>query len=178
MLPHGKKEAEIILNQLEKGKFLKTTSTGRVLDAVATILEICHERTYEGEPAIKLETVAKNGKDVLGLNVSRDKSILNTSYLMEKILDNIKKYPKQDLAYSAHIYIAKGLAEIAIEKALEQNISTIGFSGGVAYNSIITKEIKQIVEKSGLKFITNIRVPPGDGGISFGQAIIAHKLLD
>jgi hydrogenase maturation protein HypF len=178
MLPHGKKEAEIILNQLEKGKFLTTTSTGRVLDAVATILEVCHERTYEGEPAIKLETLAKNGNDVLGLNVSRDKSVLNTSYLMEEILNNFKKYPKQDLAYSAHIYIAKGLAEIAIEKALEQNISTIGFSGGVAYNSIITKGIKKIVEKSGLKFITNIRVPPGDGGISFGQAIIASKLLD
>ena len=39
-----------------------TTSTGRILDAVSSLLGICYERTYEGEPALKLESAALNGK--------------------------------------------------------------------------------------------------------------------
>ena len=106
------------------------------------------------------------------------KSILNTSCLLEEILHNLGKFSKQDLAYSAHVYIAKGLAELAIQAALDFIIYTIGFSGGVAYNEIITKEISNIVKKAGFTFVNNTKVPPGDGGVSFGQAIIAGKLRE
>ena len=60
--PHGESEIQIILQQLEKGlNIVGTSSCGRVLDAVAAVLGVCYERTYEGEPAMKLESTAKNG---------------------------------------------------------------------------------------------------------------------
>ena len=60
-LPFGETEAKLILNQLKKGiGTVETTSCGRVLDAVAAVLGVCFERSYEGEPAMKLESAAIN----------------------------------------------------------------------------------------------------------------------
>jgi hydrogenase maturation protein HypF len=76
------------------------------------------------------------------------------------------------LAFSAHAYIAKGLAELAIQKALENGIKDVGFSGGVACNEILTEIMRETVEDAGLRFLVHEAVPPGDGGLSFGQAIV------
>ena len=172
--PHGEKEIEIILNQLEKGsKIIETTSCGRILDAVAAILGVCHERTYEGEPAMKLESIAIRGKEALKLEPIINGNVLNTTRLLMKIFENRGKYSKADLAYSAHVYLAKGLATLAIEKALENGVKTVGFSGGVACNEILALIMRKVVEASGLKFLVHEVVPPGDGGLSFGQAVVA-----
>jgi hydrogenase maturation factor HypF (carbamoyltransferase family) len=45
----------------------------------------------------------------------------------------------------------------------------VGFSGGVAYNEIITNVLKKEMRQKGMKFYIHCRVPPGDGGTSFGQ---------
>ncbi len=172
LLPHSEEEAELILQQLKRGKSLKTTSCGRVLDAVSAVLGVCYERTYEGEPAMKLESKALGGRDVLNLKSKVEKDILDTSFLLEEIFDNVRRVPTVDLAFSAQSYIGRGLAEIAVEKAKELGVKTTSFSGGVAYNGQITETIRQSVEDAGIQFFTNIQVPPGDGGVSFGQVII------
>jgi hydrogenase maturation protein HypF len=173
-LPHGKEEAEIILEQLEKGKITsQTTSCGRVLDAVSAILSICKERTYEGEPAMKLESVAKNGKDVLSLEPQLEGNILNTTLLVKEIFEARNEYHNADLAYSAQTYLAKGLAALAVEHADRFGLENVGFSGGVTYNLQITAMLRKIVEKNGLNFFVHERLPAGDGCISFGQAFVA-----
>lgn len=170
--PHGEKEVQILLRQLEKSSnTVETTSCGRVLDAVAAVLGICYERTYEGEPAMKLESVAIKGKDVLRLRPMIQGDILNTSEMLMQIFENKKKMPKEDLACSAHVYLAQGLAELAIQKALENKIEAVGFTGGVACNQIMTSAMRKIVEAAGLRFFVHEAVPPGDGGLSFGQAV-------
>jgi hydrogenase maturation protein HypF len=172
--PHGEKEIKIILHQLEKGsKIIETTSCGRILDAVAAILGVCHERTYEGEPAMKLESAAIRGEEALKLEPVINRNVLNTTRLLMEIFENRAKYSKADLAYSAHVYLAKGLATLAIEKALEKGVNTVGFSGGVACNEILALIMRKVVEASGLKFLVHEVVPPGDGGLSFGQAVVA-----
>ena len=171
--PHGKREVEVILKQLEDKSTIKTTSCGRILDAISAILGVCYERTYEGEPAMKLESTALNGKDVLNLKPKLDGNVIDTSLLVSEIFDKRKKHSIPDLAYSAQAYIAKSLAELAIKKAKQLNIRLIGFSGGVAYNEHITTTIKKNVERDGLKFIVHHKIPPGDEGISFGQTVAA-----
>ncbi|NWG10350.1 carbamoyltransferase HypF [Candidatus Bathyarchaeota archaeon] len=170
--PHGEKEVQIILQQLEKGNnIIKTTSCGRVLDAIAAVLGICYERTYEGEPAMKLESAAIKGKDVLKLKPVMKGDVLNTSEMIMEIFKNTQELPWADLAYSAHVYLAKGLAELAIERALKNKIKTIGFTGGVACNQIMALAMRKIVESAGVRFLVHRAVPPGDGGLSFGQAV-------
>jgi hydrogenase maturation protein HypF len=167
------------IDQILLGNTPMTSSCGRVLDAVSSILGICSERTYEGEPAMKLEAIASQGKDRLKLEPEIKNRIINTTYLLKKIHETQTRNDMQvsDLALSAQSYLARSLAELAIECAISEGIEAVGFTGGVACNSYITNMIRQKVEKSGLNFLSHDKVPPGDGGISLGQAVAATNII-
>jgi hydrogenase maturation protein HypF len=172
-LPHGVVEAKLILQQLEKGiGFIETTSCGRILDAVAACLGVCYERTYEGEPAMKLESTAIRGKDALKMKPVISGNVLDTTQMLFEVFENVGKVPLADLAYSAHAYLARGLASLAVEKAVDRGVKAVGFSGGAASNQILAETMRRTVETAGLKFLTHESVPPGDGGVSFGQAVV------
>jgi hydrogenase maturation protein HypF len=172
-LLHGETEAKLVLQQLQKGVGVtSTTSCGRVLDAVSAVLGVCYERTYEGEPAIKLESTAINGKDVLNMEPVIEGDVLDTGQMLHAVFENLGKVSVADLAYSAHAYLARGLASLAVEKALEQGVKAVGFSGGAACNQILTAVMRRAVEAAGLRFLVHESVPAGDGGVSFGQAVV------
>jgi hydrogenase maturation protein HypF len=172
--PHKEKEINLVFHQLEKNiRLPKTTSCGRVLDAVSAILGVCYLRTYEGEPAMKLESLASYGKNILEIKPKIHRNVLDTTHMLMEIFQYRNIYDRADLALSAHEYIAKGLAELVIQKADEKGIKYVGFSGGVAYNKILSLNLKHLLESSGLRFISHEKVPPGDGGTSFGQACVA-----
>jgi hydrogenase maturation protein HypF len=172
--PQGENEVRILLHQLGRNSgAVQTTSCGRVLDAVAAALGVCYERTYEGEPAMKLESTARVGKDVLKLKIKTEGGMLDTTQLLLCIFEKRQRHSTADLAYSAHAYLARGLAALALEKASESHISTIGFSGGAACNEILTAIMRKTIKKEGLRFLVHETIPPGDGGVSFGQSIAA-----
>ncbi|MGB9167859.1 MAG: carbamoyltransferase HypF [Nitrososphaeraceae archaeon] len=175
---YGHKEIESIISNLQSDSYPKTTSTGRILDAISSLLGICYKRTYEGEPAISLESSSINGKDIF-IDPKISGNILDTSYLLKCIYENRDRVPPNELGYSAHAYLAKGLAEIAAENALSTGIKVVGFSGGVAHNKIFTKILKEEIEKRGIRFLLQQKLPPGDGGISVGQAYYTmNKILN
>ncbi|MDH5780259.1 MAG: carbamoyltransferase HypF [Candidatus Bathyarchaeota archaeon] len=171
--PHGEREIAITLKQLRRGLAPKTTSCGRVLDAVSAILDICYKRTYEGEPAMKLESVATKGADVLNLRPTFEGATIETTGLVREIFAKKDEYSVADLACSAQSYLARSLAQRAVDEARQIGIKTVGFSGGVAYNEYVTRVIRREVEKSGFRFLVHQQIPPGDGGISFGQTVAA-----
>jgi len=171
--PHGERETRIVLHQLGRDS-IETTSCGRVLDAVAAVLGVCYERTYEGEPAMKLESIALKGREVLKLEPVIRGNALDTTQMLVEVFENRERYSKADLAYSAHAYLAKGLSALAIEKGLENNVRNIGFSGGVACNEILALTMRRIVEDHGLKFLVHEVIPPGDGGLALGQAFAVN----
>lgn len=171
--PHGKEEVRIVLKQIQKGQGLHTTSCGRMLDAASALLDICHTRTYEGEPAMKLESSAIGGTDLkIPVEIEWKKRILKTTPLFSELFKK-RTENTRDLAYSAEHYIAAGLAEIAVAHAEKKGIETVVLAGGCTYNAHITHTIRTVIERHGLKFLKNRAVPPGDGGISFGQAVAA-----
>ncbi len=175
-LPYGETEAKLILNQLKSGgELVQTTSCGRVLDAVSAVLGLCYVRSYEGEPAMKLESAALTGKDKLNLKPIIQENVLATTELLTSVFENRDKMSVNDLAYSVHAYLAKGLASLAIQKAQSQGVKTVGFSGGAACNQILSEVMRKTVEDAGLRFVVHESVPAGDGGVSFGQAVVASK---
>ncbi len=172
-LPHGETEANLILSKLKKATGTpETTSLGRILDAAAAIIGLCYERTYEGEAAMKLESAALKGKDTLDLASIICGNTLDTTQMLTAIFENKAKMAKANLAYSVHAYLAKGLAELAVEKAVENGVKTVGFSGGAAVNSLLASIMRETVEAAGLRFLVHEAVPAGDGGVSFGQAVV------
>lgn len=176
----GEREMGVVLRQLERNlNIFWTSSCGRVLDAGACVLGICDERTYEGEPAIKLEAAANGGNpDRLRLEAPLKSvdgmKVVDTSHLLVDIVNALRaRVPRKHIAASAQRAVARGLTEIAIDAASARGINMVGGSGGVFYNRAITATVRKLVEEAGLKFIQHELLPPGDGGISVGQAVIA-----
>ena len=174
----NEREIDMVLRQIERRfNTPETSSTGRVLDAISSILDICHERTYEGEPALRLEAQAFEGRANVEMPIVIKKIdnryVLDTTELLDAILLAKGEHRHEDIAASAQKVLAEGLVDIAIRVARRKGIDSIGISGGVAYNDAIVTHMKERAVEEGFRFFTQCRVPCGDGGISLGQAVMA-----
>lgn len=174
----SKNELAVILKQIEtRFNTPITSSTGRILDSIAGLLNVCTQRTYEGEPAMKLEAFAAKGNKCVEIPILITKKdgryMLDTTEIVDAVYNARNKHRFQDIAASSQSAIARGLSYMAIEVAKDRGIKVIGFSGGVAYNNAIITEAQNTVEKEGFEFVTHVKLPCGDGGISLGQAVIA-----
>jgi hydrogenase maturation protein HypF len=175
---HGEREMGAVLRQLDRDlNVFRTSSCGRVLDAVSCLLGICSERTYEGEPAIKLEAAAAGG-DPRELEIEPEiikingKMSFDTSKLLLEVLQALRaKVPRKHIAAAAQLAVARGLALIAIDVASSSGIEVVGASGGIFYNRAITEAVRREVEGAKLRFVRHEILPPGDGCISVGQAV-------
>lgn len=183
--PHGKMEIASLFKQIERNLNVGiNTSTGRCLDSIAAALNICHERSYEGEAPMKLESAAFN---YLKMNDSNklndypiiikdhdDRRVLDTTAILRYVIDKLEE--GEDIgriAAAGQEAVSIGLAKIAIEAARDCGIDTVGVTGGTFYNEAITAHIKDCIENAGLKFIQHTNSCPGDGSVSLGQAIVA-----
>ena len=172
---YGEMEIKNIFKQLDAGINVGvTTSTGRVLDSVSAALEICNERTYEGEASMKLESAAYYSTNEPELPLVIEKDTLNTTEILREVVNlYLKGHKKADIANVAQKTIANGLSELAIQSADKKGISTIGATGGVFYNEAITDAVKNYIESNEYTFIQHKNTCCGDGSVSLGQAIVA-----
>ena len=183
--PHGKMEITSLFKQIERNLNVGiNTSTGRCLDSIAAALNICHERSYEGEAPMKLESAAfnylkMNDSDKLNdypiiIKDHDDRRVLDTTAILRYVIDKLEE--GEDIgriAAAGQEAVSIGLAKIAIEAARDCGIDTVGVTGGTFYNEAITAHIKDCIENAGLKFIQHTNSCPGDGSVSLGQAIVA-----
>ncbi|WP_456321799.1 carbamoyltransferase HypF [Palaeococcus sp. (in: euryarchaeotes)] len=176
-LKYGEVEFNVALNQLARGINVSyASSTGRVLDAMSVLLNIAYRRHYEGEPAMKLESLAIKGKNDLGFSIESNGESINVESIFTHALES--NASPADIAYSMHLAIGRAFGEVAVEKAKEFGIKNVGISGGVAYNELIVKTIRKMVEANGLKFYTTHEIPRGDNGINVGQAFLGGLYLE
>ncbi|MFW5900318.1 MAG: carbamoyltransferase HypF [Halodesulfurarchaeum sp.] len=175
--PLSEAEAETVRESLSAGVIApQTTSAGRFLDAISAMLDICPRRRYEGEPAIRLEATAARA-DPVELDpsvVSRDgQRVLDVRSVTQTLADLAETESPGVVAATAQDVLARGLAQIAIDEADARGLEAVGFSGGVAYNEAISRTIRSQVDAAGLDSLDHETVPPGDAGISYGQALVA-----
>jgi len=159
---------------------LRSTSTGRFLDAVALVLGICSENSYDAECPMKLEAVARETDlSIERTYVSTDGTLeLDTTESLMQVA-NLKKQGVSvpEIAYSAQRHLGTALAEIACKTAENEGLVHVGFSGGVALNRIITRAVIDEVQAHGLRPLIHRQIPPGDGGISTGQVLVCNAHL-
>jgi len=173
-------EAAILSKLMDKSP--KSSSLGRLLDTLSCYLNICTKRTYDGEPAMKLEKYLSTGKAEYSFDCEVKNGVVGTIDLFRQLDEKIKnksinEKEKADYVYSIVKTILDNLTNIAIEHADNIGINNIGLTGGVSYNIPIVEMIEKQVNKAKLELIVHNNVPNGDGGISIGQnAIIGNKL--
>jgi hydrogenase maturation protein HypF len=176
-------ELGVVKKQVATGfNVTMTSSTGRVLDAASALLGVCRERTYDGEPAMKLESAAMGGHaepwDIV-FTASAGCETLSTRALMQTAFDLLSGAPRdnrqriRDIAASFQYNLARGIAALAVHAGNRTGIRTVALSGGVAINYAIRKTIRVEVEHAGLACVMNPEYPPGDGCVSFGQCVYA-----
>lgn len=149
---------------------VRTSSFGRILDALSYSLNVCKQRTYDGEPAMKLEPLLARGRLVEGFETETVNGTVMTAHLFHGTDEK-----KEDVAYSVVYNIMKELVQSASETADSAGIKYLGLTGGVSYNSTITKMFMDLVSGTDHPFIIHNDVPNGDGGVSIGQVAIAAK---
>ena len=157
-----------------------STSFGRVLDALSCYLNICCVRTYDGEPAMKLERYLSRGKKKFLFHPYIDHGVVDTVDLFQQLhkqSSNLSRpfseKDKADLAFSFVESLISSLTYQAINYAKDNSITHIGVSGGVSYNVPIVDMIHEKVEKEKLHVLVHNKIPNGDGGISAGQNVLA-----
>ncbi len=164
-----------IYNQLlAKDISLKTSSIGRLFDAVASILGILDKQTYEGEAAILLETNATTYFQENGFEFvysSFDKNKLNFSYTRKQLISLLladlaagKSTPY--IAAHFHFWLIGYIEQVAITQGTHQ----IAFSGGVFQNGLLVDLlIHHLGTSCDLYF--HQELSPNDENVSFGQLV-------
>ncbi|GAB4314398.1 MAG: carbamoyltransferase HypF [Promethearchaeota archaeon] len=187
LLPRGRTEFEATAAAYASGNYPVTSSTGRVLDAVAAALGVCDEATYDGEPAMRLEALANRAGRTwpsgderwqLPLETGSGATKVRTRALFEALAERgaSPRLPLPEravLARGAVVAVAGALASVGVEQALGRGCRRLGMTGGVAYNLLFNQVVAKAAESSGLEYLEHDRVPCGDAGVSVGQLAVA-----
>jgi len=188
--PQKKLEFDFVLRQghsvdpSNKEQFPLTSSMGRWLDAVSSLFDVSHIRTYRGEPAMRLEGYIWNGIPQKHFDLDdymKSEEILSHKLFYDYVDLYVSKFhdenksKKVNLACSMVNDISSLFGRTAVNLAEINGINHIGISGGVAYNDRIVSVIKNIVDSNNLIFLQNKNIPCGDAGISIGQISVASS---
>ncbi|MEX2689694.1 MAG: carbamoyltransferase HypF [Candidatus Njordarchaeum guaymaensis] len=177
----GNEDTLEMIYKVSKSKIVpRTSSIGRVLDAISALLGVCFMRTYEGEPAIKLEAFARGGK-LLDQIYAPVKSlgeylVVDTNDLFRSIIENIEQDPKS-LALSAQYALGFALGNIASSGLRSNNVSRVLVGGGAAVNTYIFRGIRDALSNHDIKPELPSKIPCGDGSIALGQIAISMSRL-
>lgn len=166
----SERDAEVLRKMTSMS--VKTSSFGRLLDALAYTLGVCDTRTYDGEPAMKMEPLLAKGKLIRGFETTVKDGQIMTAELFSRIEE---KQDRNDVAYSIIRSIIGTMTEIACDAAASFGMKSIGLTGGVSYNGPICRMAKEEIESRGFRMLAHGKVPNGDGGISVGQAAVASR---
>ena len=143
---------------------VKSTSAGRLFDAVSAILGLCNESTFEGEAAMKLQYAAEN--------FSKQSSAISKNFF-DIVKSRLSGEDVNQLAFEFHIGIANFIVNTCKRARMEMNISTVALTGGVFQNSLLLKLTTNELIQNNFKVIRHKLIPANDGGICLGQAISA-----
>ncbi|WP_288527477.1 carbamoyltransferase HypF [uncultured Eubacterium sp.] len=140
---------------------VNSSSMGRLFDAVASVLDICHYNSYEGECAIALERTARKATKAFELTPT-----LSPKAIIEEIKN--ANAPKEEIALGFHHMLARLILNIA----KKYNANQVTLSGGCFNNRILTKRTFELLKQNNIKVYINNKVPSGDQGLCLGQAYL------
>jgi hydrogenase maturation protein HypF len=160
-------EFELFQKYMNIKEGLKTSSMGRFLDGIASLLNILQHNSYEGEAAMKLETAAKKSpiKHFENYDIAFEKGII----IWEKMVNGILADKNKNLEIT---YIARKVF-VSLVRMIEYVASAVGvhkiaFSGGVFQNRLLIDLIEEMMSKK-YELIFHQQLSPNDECISFGQ---------
>ncbi len=150
----------------------RTSSMGRLFDAVAAIVGLPRIVTFEGQAAMALEFVADpNESDAYPLPLGKaTPSIADWQPMLEALLADLRAGTSVGTV-SGRFHNA--LAGLAVAVAERTGCHRVVLSGGCFQNGVLSTLARQRLQRAGFEVFSHWRVPPGDGGIALGQLFVA-----
>lgn len=161
-----------------------SSAAGRVFDAVAALLGICLHNDFEAQAPMAMEAAAsgiaaRQHVDPQCMVVREGNSlIVDVSGLVVRLTQLLAAgdSPAQ-LVADFHEAFAQAWAAAVRQAVADTGLRTVGLSGGVFCNALLTGRLSELLQNQGLTVLRHEIVPPNDGGIAFGQAVVATQRL-
>ena len=158
-----------------------TSSMGRLFDAVSSLLSIRDEVHYEGQAAIELQMIAdQRVKEEYLFHIHKDETpiVIDPTEIIRGIVRNlIDAAPPSKISGKFHRTISRLIVETCKTIRTKESLDRVVLSGGVFQNIFLLTLATEELKRSGFDVYTHHLVPPNDGGIALGQAVIAHMRL-
>jgi hydrogenase maturation protein HypF len=169
----SREERKILVQQLEREvNTVPTSSSGRLFDAVSSLAGVRQEINYEAQAAIELETVVE--KDVEGIYEFGLGEAIDPAPLIHAVVADVKSgVPRGVIAARFHNGVAAMIRDVCVHLREESGLNEVVLSGGVFQNVALLERVLPLLRTSGFTVYTHHLVPPNDGGLSLGQAVIA-----
>jgi hydrogenase maturation protein HypF len=167
-----KREMELILVMLEnKLNCPLTSSAGRLFDGIAALLGLCSENQYSGQAAIALQGSITGCSEYYPVEYSG--GIVNWIPVLQEVLAEIAScVPVGVISAKFHNW----LAEVIVEVVKKHGADRVVLTGGCFQNTYLLDKSAARLRESGCLVYRHQYVPPGDGGLSLGQAIAAMEV--
>ena len=165
-----------------------TSSCGRLFDGVASLLDLAHVTSYEGQAAMQLESCARQAlttswKNRLIATISHAETgvfkentqkweIISSDFIKNIVYDVSSGKKRPEIALSFHCWLISCISRLVEKLSETTGIKQVALSGGCMQNGIILEGLIFTLTEIGLQPFTGTKIPINDGGISVGQAVI------
>ncbi|MFE2752317.1 carbamoyltransferase HypF [Actinosynnema sp. NPDC059335] len=176
----GEREVEVVRRMVDRAvRSPVASSVGRLFDAVAALLGVCDDNSYEGEAAMRLEAAASGHPDgeALSWRLHRRGSLWvydPVPTLRDVVLC---EQPVGAVAARFHTTLVHATRALVEQAAGATGLRTVCLGGGVFQNNRLTTALARQLADAGFEVHVGRRAPVNDGGISYGQAVIAAARL-
>jgi hydrogenase maturation protein HypF len=151
-----------------------------LFDAVAAMVGLGQEVSFEGQAAIALENAALASTDARYAFSIEDSEPMQID--MRPAVDAIARdvtlgKPVSHISACFHNTVAAAIAEVCLRLRRRERLNRVCLSGGVFQNVYLLERAVTNLRHGGFEVFLHAAVPPNDGGISLGQAVIANELV-
>ena len=179
---------QVVQRMLERGLNTPlTSSVGRLFDAVASLIGLRDQVSFEGQAAMQLEWIADRQPQQtpysfeIESDPARDDSpmLIDTRPMIRELVDEVcRSTAPPTIAGRFHVTLAEIIVEICRRLRDKTGISNVVLSGGVFMNALLAKATEKSLKINQFCPFRQKRVPCNDGGLSLGQLAIASKKID
>jgi hydrogenase maturation protein HypF len=170
-------EAAVVARQIRAGDS-RTSSVGRLFDAVAALVGLVDVATYEGHPAIALEQIAERSATreyPFEVGVAGDGIILDSRPMIAAIVADVRRgRGAGEIAGRFHRTLAAATLEVCRAVRGATGLTTVCLGGGVFNNRFLTGDLVARLETFDFDVHVPRQAPVGDGGLALGQVVVAN----
>lgn len=173
----------LLLQMIDKGlNSPLTSSCGRLFDAVAAMAGVRTQVNYEGQAALELEQTIVDDPNPQTYSVFLEFDegwIWNTRPLIRDVVDDVLAgIPAGVISRRFHLAMAEGVLQVCQRICEAEGVDRVALSGGVFQNRFLTEVVADRLQQAGFDLLLHSEIPPNDGGLSLGQAVVAGCRLN